>query len=78
VIDLASLGRWIAILGLILVITGGAIWLLGRTGLPVGRLPGDIRFERENVSCYVPIATMILVSLLLTVLLNVILRLLNR
>ena len=74
----ASLGKWIAALGLILVLTGGAIWLLGRVGIPVGRLPGDIRIERENVSCYAPVATMILVSLLLAVVLNVIVCLLNR
>jgi hypothetical protein len=78
VIDLPSLGKWIAVLGLVLVVAGGVIWLLGRTGLPLGRLPGDIRLERENVSCYMPIATMILVSLLLTVLLNIAIRFLNR
>jgi hypothetical protein len=76
--DLSSLGKGIAVLGVVLVIVGGSLWLLGKAGLPLGRLPGDLRIERENVSCYVPIVTMILVSLVLTVLLNVIVRLLNR
>jgi hypothetical protein len=76
--DLSSLGKGIAVLGVVLVIVGGSLWLLGKAGLPLGRLPGDLRIERENVSCYVPIVTMILVSLVLTVLLNVIIRLLNR
>ena len=53
--EVASLGKWIAILGVALVVVGGLVWLLGRTGLPLGRLPGDIRIEGENVSCYAPI-----------------------
>jgi hypothetical protein len=76
--DLSSLGKGIVVLGVILVVLGGSFWLLGRTSLPLGRLPGDIRIERENVSCYVPIVTMMLLSIVLTILLNVIVRLLNR
>ena len=76
--DLSAIGKGIFILGLGLIVTGGLLWLLGRAGLPLGHLPGDIRIERGNISCYVPIVTMILVSLALTVLLNLIMRLLNR
>lgn len=65
-------------LGIVLVVVGGMVWLLGRTGLPLGRLPGDLRIEGEKVSCYVPIASMILLSIVLTVVLNIIVRLLNR
>lgn len=76
--DLSSLGKWIATLGLMLVVLGGLVWLLGKTGLPLGRLPGDIRIEGEKMSCYVPIVTMVLLSVLLTIVINVIIRLLNR
>lgn len=76
--DLPSLGKGIVVLGLILVVVGVSVWLLGRTSLPLGRLPGDIRIERENVSCYLPIVTMILFSVVLTIVLNVIVRLMNR
>lgn len=76
--DLSSLGKGLVALGLILALAGGLLWLLGRAGLPVGRLPGDIRIEREGLSCYVPIVSMILLSVVLTILVNVILRLLNR
>jgi hypothetical protein len=76
--DLSSLGKGIVAFGVLLVIGGGVLWLLGKAGLPLGRLPGDIRIEGENVSCYVPIVTMILLSLLLTIVLNIIIRLLNR
>lgn len=41
----------------------------------VGRLPGDIRFESENVKIYVPLASMLVISLLLTILLNLFRRL---
>jgi len=77
-VDLSALGKWIVIAGLTLLLLGGVLWLLGRAGLPLGRLPGDLHIEREGLSCYVPIATMILLSLVLTVLLNLIVRLLNR
>lgn len=76
--DLVALGKWIIVLGLVLIAVGGLVWLLGRTGLPLGRLPGDIRIEGENVSCYAPIVTMIILSVVLTIVLNVVVRLLNR
>jgi len=76
--DFSSLGKGILILGLVLVVVGGLFWVLGRAGVPLGRLPGDIRIERDGFSCLVPVATMILVSILLTVLLNIIIRLFNR
>jgi hypothetical protein len=76
--DLPSLGKWIAVVGVVLVLLGGALWLLGRAGLPLGRLPGDLRFEGEGFSCFLPLATMILLSIVLTVVLNIILRLMNR
>jgi len=76
--DLTLLGKWIAILGLVLIVVGGLVWVLGKVGLPLGHLPGDIRIEREGFSCYAPIATMLLLSLLLTIVVNIVIRLLNR
>jgi hypothetical protein len=76
--DLSSLGKWIVAVGALLLVTGGALWLLGRTGLPLGRLPGDIRIQRDGFSCYFPIVTMVVLSVVLTVLLNIIIRILNR
>jgi hypothetical protein len=76
--DFSSLGKGIVALGILLVVLGGMVWLLGRTGLPLGRLPGDIRIEGEKLSCYVPIVTMIVLSIVLTIVLNLVVRLLNR
>ena len=76
--DLSSLGKAILILGAVLILTGGLIWLLGRAGLPLGRLPGDLHIQRGGISCYFPIVTMIVLSILLTLILNIVIRLLNR
>lgn len=76
--DLSSLGRTLVLIGIGVALVGGLLWALGRTGLPVGRLPGDFRFEVGGASCFVPLATSILLSLGLTLLLNLVVRLLNK
>jgi len=73
----SELGRWLLWFGLGLAGLGLVVMLLGR--LPwLGRLPGDIRFQRDGFSCFVPIASSLLLSLLLTLLLNVLVRLFRR
>ena len=72
---LSQLGKWIVIAGFGLVALGALLWLAGKAGLPLGRLPGDLRFERENFSVYFPVVTCIILSIILTLLLNVIPRL---
>jgi hypothetical protein len=66
------------VVGVVLVVVGGLVWLLGKTGLPLGQLPGDIRIQEERFSCFFPIVTMIVVSIIFTIVLNVVIRLLNR
>jgi hypothetical protein len=73
-----SLARVLVILGLVLVVAGGLVYLASRLNLPLGHLPGDIRIQTGNVTCFFPLATMILLSILLTVGLNLIIRLLNK
>ncbi len=73
-----SLARVLILLGLALIVIGGLVYIVARTGLPLGRLPGDIRIERDNFSCFFPIVTMILLSVVLTIALNVIVRFLNK
>ena len=64
--------------GIILFLIGGGIFLASKFGLPLGRLPGDIRLEGENGSFYFPVTTSILVSVVLTLLLNIISKILKR
>lgn len=59
-------GKLIMLIGVIVVVVGLIVWLAGDKLKFLGRLPGDIRYESENVRIYAPIATMLLVSLLLS------------
>lgn len=67
-----DLGRILLVIGVILVIIG-TLAMLGLR-LPFGRLPGDIAIEGERGGIYIPIATMIIVSVVLTILVNLFLR----
>lgn len=73
-----NIARYIMIGGIILFLIGGGVYLAAKLGLPLGRLPGDIRIEGENGSFYFPLTTSILVSVILTIVLNVIVRLLGK
>ena len=72
-----SFGRWMIVIGLGLAAIGVLIVLLSRAGIPIGRLPGDIRLQGQNVTCLIPLASMILISLILTIAINLLLRLLK-
>lgn len=61
-----DLGRALVGLGLLLLVAGGLLMLLGRTGIPLGRLPGDIAYRGKNLNVYFPLGTSILVSVLLS------------
>jgi hypothetical protein len=76
--DTPTVGKWIILIGLGVVLLGGLVWVVGRAGLPLGRLPGDVRIERGGLSIYFPCATSILISIILTVALNLIVRFLRR
>jgi DUF2905 family protein len=66
---LTSLGRTLVIVGVVLAGLGLILVVLGRfPGLRVGRLPGDLRIERGNFTFYFPLATSIVVSVVLTLL----------
>ncbi len=62
-----EVGKILIVVGLSIALLGGVIWLTDKAGLPLGRLPGDIRIERPNFKFYFPLATCILVSVVLTV-----------
>jgi hypothetical protein len=76
-LSLGEIGKWLMLSGVGLLVLGGLLWLIGRGSL-LGHLPGDLHFQVGNVSCFVPLATMLLLSLLATVILNIVVRLLNK
>lgn len=73
-----NFARILIILGLVLLVIGGLLYILTRVGIPLGRLPGDIRIQTKNVTCVFPLVTSILLSIVLTIVLNLIVRYLNK
>jgi len=67
-----DLGRLLTILGVILVVVGVGLTVLGRMNVPLGRLPGDIVYRGKNTTVYFPLATSVVVSVVLTILLYVV------
>jgi hypothetical protein len=64
-----ELGKALLGLGLLLALIGALVLPAARTGLPLGRLPGDISYKGRNFSIYVPLGTSILISIVLSVIL---------
>jgi hypothetical protein len=71
---MAEFGKMLVFLGVVLFAVGTVLILLGRTSLPIGRLPGDIFYRGKNTTIYFPLAT----SLLVSVVLSLVLYLINR
>lgn len=74
--SMEQLGKLILLFAGVLAVVGVAMIVLGKIGVP--KLPGDIFYKRDNVTVYIPIATMIAVSVVLTILLNLIFWLFRR
>jgi len=71
---MGDVGKLMVIAGGVLVVVGLAVMLLGKTGLPLGRLPGDIVYKGKNTVFYFPLATSIVLSVVLSVVLYVVSR----
>ncbi|MBL7741085.1 MAG: DUF2905 domain-containing protein [Chitinophagaceae bacterium] len=67
-------GKWIMIAGLFIVLAGVIIYFFHDKLNWIGRLPGDIRVEKENFRFYFPITTLIIFSLLATIIIQVVKR----
>ena len=67
-----EIGRIVLVIGIVLVVIGGLAVLGVR--LPFGRLPGDIAIEGENGALYIPLGSMIVISVILTLVLNFFIR----
>jgi NADH:ubiquinone oxidoreductase subunit 3 (subunit A) len=70
--------KFLLILGVVFLISGGMLYLLSRLGLNFGQFPGNIRFESGNATCVVALGASILLSILLTLVLNVIIRIMYK
>ncbi len=68
------MGRILIILGAAILVAGLLTVFLGKIGF-VGRLPGDIIFQRGNFTFYFPLVTFLIVSVILSIVLNLVLKL---
>jgi hypothetical protein len=66
---MTDLAKLVILLGAALLLAGILLLVVGRLHLPLGRLPGDILYRGKNTTFYFPLATSILLSLLLTLIL---------
>lgn len=66
---MSELGKLLVFAGLILIAAGLLLVLFGRTNIPLGKLPGDIVYRGKNATVYFPLATSIVLSVLLTLVL---------
>jgi hypothetical protein len=70
-----TVGKYIMIAGILLILAGIILYFSGGKFKWFGNLPGDIRIVRDNFRLYVPVTTMILMSVVLTLIINLIRRL---
>ena len=75
---MTDFARLLIIIGLVIVFAGVLLLIAVRFFPWLGNLPGDIRIERENIKVYIPFATMLLISLLASILLNIVIRIFRR
>ena len=69
---MTDLGKLLILFGGVLLVAGLLLIGLGRTNLPLGRLPGDIVYRGKNTTFYFPLATCLLLSVLLSIVLYVV------
>lgn len=70
--ETSGVGKVLLVIGVIALVAGGLFLLLGKLGL--GSMPGDMQWGKGNVRFYFPLGTSIVLSIILTVLLNLFLR----
>jgi len=73
-----NISRYVVLVGIGLIVVGAILYGLAKLNIPLGRLPGDIHIEGPNGSFSFPIVTCIILSVVLTVVLNLIGRFLNK
>jgi hypothetical protein len=71
-VEPSSFGKILLLVGVVALVAGGIFLLMGRMG--VGSMPGDMKFGKGNVRVYFPLGTSIVLSIILTLLLNLFLR----
>lgn len=66
-----QLGKALIGMGLLLVAIGAVLVLAGKLNIPFGKLPGDITYQRKNLTVFAPFGTMLVVSIILSIIFNI-------
>ena len=69
--DLSSIAKYFIYFGALLLFIGGVFYFLSRIGIGFWKPPGDILIQKENFTFYFPLATSIIISIILTIVFNV-------
>jgi hypothetical protein len=75
---MTHIGKILIIASLSLLCIGGLFLLLGKTGLPFGKLPGDINISSKKIDFHFPLVTSLIISAMLTVIINIVLWLIRK
>ena len=65
--DLTSISKYFICFGIFFLLIGGVLYFASKLGIEIGKLPGDILVQKENFTFYFPVATCIIISVILTV-----------
>ncbi len=76
--DLMPLARIVAVFALVLLVVAGLLFLAAKFNISLGKLPGDFVFKRGNFTCAVPLVSSLLISIVITVFLNILFALLKK
>lgn len=66
-----QLGKTLIAFGLLIAAAGVILVIAGKLNIPFGKLPGDITYHKKNLTVFAPFGTMLIVSVILTVILNI-------
>ena len=76
--DLVNIARILAVFGIVVLVTAGILYLISYFDIPLGNLPGDLLIKRENFTCVIPLISSLIVSVVLTLLINLILSIFRK
>ena len=68
---MSQLGKMLVAAGLLHAAVGVVLIIAGKLNIPLGKLPGDITYQKKNLTVFAPFGTMLVVSLILTLILNI-------
>jgi len=75
---LTTIARIFLTIGTIFLVVAGLLYLAGRLNIPLGKLPGDFTIQGKNYTCFLPLATSIVLSILLSIILTIASRFIGR